>query len=88
MNEEGFDYGFVTRKKPKKVHYSIRKQIRFAPLQKRMIEYIVENKPNEFFNESDFIRRAITLQARTVLTQEEFDMVCGIAFKEQRPEVK
>jgi hypothetical protein len=85
---EHFSYGFVTRKKPKKVHYNIRKQIRFAPLQKRMIEYIVSNKPNDFFNESDFIRRAITLQARTVLTPEEFEMVCSNAYNEQKPEVK
>lgn len=80
--------GLTTRKTPKKIHYNIRKQIRFAPLQKRMIEYIVNNKPQEFFNESDFIRRAVTLQAKTVLTPEEFDLVCSIAYREQKPEVK
>lgn len=88
MNEEGFDYGFVTRKRPKKVHYYIRKEVRFAPLQKRMIEYIIANKKQEFFSECDFIRRAVTLQARTVLTPAEFEMVCSNSYKEQKPEVK
>ena len=75
---------FVTRRRPKRINYTIQKCIMIAPLQQKMLDYLVQTKKLDFPTEADYVRKAITLQARTVLTPEEFEMVCAEAFKTKK----
>ena len=77
------DYGFRVRKK---IYRPYRKEVRLAPLQKNLLDYIMEKKPEMFSSPSDYIRKAITLQAKTVLPADEFEYMCAISFKEQDSE--
>jgi hypothetical protein len=64
--------------------------VRFAPLQISLIDYCIDKSPSKFGNpegfkdRTDFIRRAVSLQAKTILSKEEFELACTRAYKKQK----
>lgn len=75
-------------KKKKKTYFPETKVVRLAPLQLQFITYLLERFPNDFKTESDVIRKSITLQAKTLLSAAEYEMVCNLAYKDMPVETR
>jgi hypothetical protein len=72
----------------KNTHYPESILIRMAPLQLQVMDFMMKKFPEEFPTRTDYIRKAITLQAKHKLSEFEFGVVCSNAFKEQPAETR